>query len=211
MMQTLRPRRFFSPTRALRYVWVFLLATLLAACHVDMYNQPKVQTYDPSSFFADGRGSRPNVAGAVAVGQAQTDEYLYTGLVDGVEGDVMPFEVSRALLERGQEQYNIYCSLCHGVAGYGESVVAQRGGIVPANFHQQRLRDAPIGHFFNIITVGVYRGDPNNGGYQSMYSYASRITAEDRWAIAAYIRALQLSQNATVDDVPPDQRGSLGN
>jgi hypothetical protein len=100
--------------------------------------------------------------------------------------------------------------VCHGEAGYGLSAVAQRGGIVPANFHQQRLRDAPIGHFFVIITNGVYRGDPEKDGYQSMYSYASRISAEDRWAIAAYIRALQLSQNATLDDVPPEQRANLG-
>jgi hypothetical protein len=89
-------------------------------------------------------------------------------------------------------------------------MVAERGAIVPANFHQQRLRDAPIGHFFDVITNGVYRGDPNNGGYQSMYSYASRVKPEDRWAIAAYIRALQLSQNATVDDVPPAERAKLG-
>ncbi|GAB4428004.1 MAG: cytochrome c [Chloroflexi bacterium OHK40] len=202
--------RLAALTRILRYGWVALLAALLAACHQDMYNQPKVQTYDPSSFFADGRGSRPNVPGTVAVGAAQTDEYLYTGLVDGVEGDVMPFAVSRELLERGQQQYNIWCAVCHGESGYGQSMVAQRGGIVPANFHQERLREAPIGHYFNVITNGVYRGDPANGGYQSMYSYASRINAEDRWAIAAYIRALQLSQNATLDDVPPENRASVG-
>lgn len=210
-MQTHDARTSWSAARLIRSGWVVLLALLLGACHFDMYNQPKVQTYDPSSFFADGRGSRPNVPGAVAVNGVQTDEYLYTGLVDGAEGDVMPFAVSRELLERGQAQYNIWCAVCHGEAGYGASVVAQRGGIVPANFHQQRLRDAPIGHFFNVITNGVYRGDPNDGGYQSMYSYASRITAEDRWAIAAYLRALQLSQNATVDDVPADQRSTLGN
>jgi mono/diheme cytochrome c family protein len=210
-MQTQASRASWSVARLVRYGWVGLLAVLLGACHFDMYNQPKVQTYDPSSFFADGRGSRPNVPGAVAVNGVQTDEYLYTGLVAGAEGDVMPFAVSRELLERGQAQYNVWCAVCHGEAGYGESVVAQRGGIVPANFHQQRLRDAPIGHFFNVITNGVVRGDPANGGYQSMFSYASRISAEDRWAIAAYLRALQLSQNATVDDVPPDQRGSLGN
>jgi mono/diheme cytochrome c family protein len=210
-MQTQASRASWSVARLVRYGWVGLLAVLLGACHFDMYNQPKVQTYDPNSFFADGRGSRPNVPGAVAVNGVQTDEYLYTGLVAGAEGDVMPFEVSRELLERGQAQYNIWCAVCHGEAGYGESVVAQRGGIVPANFHQQRLRDAPIGHFFNVITNGVVRGDPANGGYQSMYSYASRISAEDRWAIAAYLRALQLSQNATVDDVPPDQRGAIGN
>lgn len=210
-MQTLRSRRTLSFIHVFRLGWVPLLAFLLSGCHYSMYNQPKVQTYDPSSFFADGRGSRPNVVGAVGVGQAQTDLYLTTGFVDGELGEDMPFEVTRAVLERGQEQFNIWCAVCHGEAGYGKSVIAQRGGIVPANFHQQRLRDAPIGHFFNIMTVGVYRGDPEAGGYQSMYSYASRISAEDRWAIAAYIRALQLSQNATVDDVPPDQRGSLGN
>jgi mono/diheme cytochrome c family protein len=173
-----------------------------------MYNQEKLQTYAPSSFFADGRASRPNVPGAVAVGAVQTDEYLYTGLVDGAAGDVMPFAVSQELLERGQQQYNIYCAVCHGEAGYGQSMVAERGGIVPANFHQERLVNVPVGHFFN--TNGVYRGDPNNGGYQSMYSYASRISAEDRWAVAAYIRALQLSQNATIEDVPAENRSSVG-
>lgn len=206
-MQTQRPHAL---VRFIRYGWVPLLTLLLSACHFDMYDQPKVQTYEPSSFFADGRGSRPNVAGAVAVGQAQTDDYFATGLIDGVEGDLLPVELTRELLERGQAQYNIWCAVCHGEAGFGKSVIAQRGGIVPANFHQQRLRDAPIGHLFNVMTVGVYRGDPAQGGYQSMYSYASRISAEDRWAIAAYIRALQLSQNATPDDVPPDQRGNLG-
>lgn len=209
-MQTLRSRRSPSLVRLVRYGWVALLAMLLTACHQDMYNQPKLQTYEPSSFFADGRASRPVVPGTVAVDQVQTDEYLYTGLIDGEEGDVMPFPVTKELLIRGQQQYAIYCAVCHGEAGYGQSMVAERGGIVPANFHQQRLRDAPVGHFFNVITNGVYRGDPNNGGYQSMYSYASRIEAEDRWAVAAYIRALQLSQNATEDDVPPDQRGALG-
>jgi mono/diheme cytochrome c family protein len=209
-MQTLRSPRFVSLTRLARYAWVGLLAMLLAACHTDMYSQPKFQTYEPSSFFADGRSARPDVAGAVAVGQVQTDTYLYTGLIDGQLGDVMPFPVTADLLARGQQQFTIYCSVCHGVAGYGQSAVAERGPIVPANFHQERLRIAPIGHFFNIITNGVYRGDPNNGGYQSMYSYASRVKPEDRWAIAAYIRALQLSQNATVDDVPPEERASLG-
>ena len=199
-----------SLTRLVRFGWVAMLALLLAACHQDMYEQPKVETYEPSSFFADGRGSRPNVPGAIAVGQVQTDEYLFTGLVDGEEGDVMPFAVTRELLERGQEQYTIYCAVCHGEAGYGESMVAERGGIVPANFHQERLVEAPIGHLFNVITNGVYRGDPNAGGYQSMSSYASRITAEDRWAVAAYIRALQLSQNATIDDVPAENRASVG-
>ncbi|EFO79535.1 hypothetical protein OSCT_2661 [Oscillochloris trichoides DG-6] len=183
---------------------------LLTACHTDMYNQAKLQTYEPSTFFADGRASRPVVAGAVAVGQDEVDTFLNTGKVDGQLVDEMPFPVTADLLARGQQQFTIYCSPCHGVAGLGQSAVAERGAIVPANFHQQRLRDVPVSHFFDIITNGVYRGDPNNGGYQSMFSYASRIKVEDRWAIAAYIRALQLSQNATVDDVPLDMRDQLG-
>ncbi|MEI6777914.1 MAG: cytochrome c [Chloroflexales bacterium] len=209
-MQTLRSRRLATFARLSRYGWIGLMAMLLAACHTDMYSQPKFKTYEPSSFFADGRSSRPNVPGAVAAGQVQTDTYLYTGLVNGQLGTVMPFPVTADLLARGQQQFTIYCSVCHGVAGFGQSAVAERASIVPANFHQQRLRDAPIAHFFNIITNGVYRSDPVKGGYQSMFSYASRITPQDRWAIAAYIRALQLSQNATVDDVPPAERAQLG-
>lgn len=209
-MQTSWPQHSFSIKRLVRYSGIGLLLLLLTACHQDMYDQPKLQTYDPSSFFADGRASRPVVPGTVAVGQVQTDEYLYTGFIDGAEGDVMPFPVTKDLLLRGQEQYNIYCAVCHGQSGFGRSMVAQRGGIVPANFHQERLRESPIGHYFNVISNGVYRGDPENGGYQSMYGYASRILPEDRWAIAAYIRALQLSQNATIDDVPPEQRAQLG-
>jgi cytochrome c553 len=209
-MQTQPARHLVRLARLTRYGWAGLLLMLLAACHTDMYNQPKFKTYEPSSFFADGRSSRPNVPGTVAVGQVQTDSYLYTGLVDGKEGNVMPFPVTANLLARGQQQFNTYCSVCHGVAGFGKSMVAERGGIVPANFHQQRLRDAPVSHFFTVITNGVYRGDPKNGGYQSMFSYASRVKPEDRWAIAAYIRALQLSQNATIDDVPPEARGQIG-
>jgi mono/diheme cytochrome c family protein len=210
-MHTLPPNRSFLFTRLLRYAWIGVLLLLLTACHQDMYNQPRYQTYDPSTFFEDGRSSRANVVGAVAVDQAITDEYFNTGLIDGEEVDLLPVELTADLLDRGEQQYQIYCVPCHGNAGYGRSPVADYGGIVPANFHQQRLRDAPISHFYVTITNGFYRGDPENGGYQSMYSYASRITPEDRWAISAYIRALQLSQNATLDDVPPDQRANLGN
>jgi mono/diheme cytochrome c family protein len=198
-------------SRIIRFGWIGFLVLLLTACHQDMYDQQKYTTYEPSSFFADGRSSRPNVVGTIPYEVIKTDEFLYTGLIDGKEVDAMPFPVTKDLLLHGQLKYNIYCAVCHGEAGYGASMVAERGGIVPANFHQQRLREAPLSHFFVIITNGVYRGDPQNGGYQSMYGYASRITPEDRWAIAAYIRALQLSQNATIDDVPPEERARLGN
>ncbi len=208
-MQTLRSRRSLL-ARLVRYSWVGLLGMLLTACHTDMYNQAKLQTYEPSTFFADGRASRPVVAGAVAVGEEEFDTFLNTGKIDGELVDMMPFPVTADLLARGQQQFTIYCAPCHGVAGLGQSAVAERGAIVPANFHQQRLRDVPVSHFFDIITNGVYRGDPEKDGYQSMFSYASRVKVEDRWAIAAYIRALQLSQNATVDDVPLDMRDQLG-
>jgi mono/diheme cytochrome c family protein len=199
-MSTRCASRPFSFTRLLRNSWALLCVLLLAACHWDMYDQPKVETYEPSAFFEDGRGSRAPVAGAVALGEARTDEYLYTGLIDGVEGDVMPFPVTQELLLRGQEQYNIYCATCHGHTGYGQGMIAQRGGMVPANLHQEYLQEAPVGHLFTVIT----------NGYRLMYGYASRITPEDRWAIAAYVRALQLSQNATLDDVPAVERDKLG-
>ena len=209
-MQSLRSRNAWSVTRLFRHGWVGLLALLLAGCHFDMYNQPKDKTYDPSSFFADGRGSRPNVPGAIVANGAQTDAYLNTGLINGATADVMPFPVTPALLARGQAQFNIFCAVCHGEAGNGESAVANRGGVIPANFHQPRLRSVPVSHFFVTITNGIYRTDPATNGYQTMFSYAARIKAEDRWAIAAYIRALQLSQNATLDDVPLAQRATFG-
>ncbi len=191
-------------SRVIHFGWIGVLVLLLTACHQDMYDQQKCTTYEPSSFFADGRSSRPNVPGAIPFEVIKTDEFLYTGLIDGQEVDAMPFPVTQDLLLRGQLKHNIYCAVCHGESGYGVNMVAERGGIVPANVHQQRscirqsssavvgggivpanvhqqrLREAPS-HFFVIIANGVYRGDPENGCYQSMHGYASRITTEDRW------------------------------
>lgn len=198
-MRTTRQRQVWRFPRRLGLGLVGFCLVLLTGCHQDMYNQPKYQPLDPSSFFSDGRSARQPVPGTVAVGEVRTDEYFFTGFVDGQEVDAMPFPVTREILLRGQEQYNIFCAACHGTTGYGRGMVAQRGGIVPANLHDPRLLEAPIGHFYNVTT----------NGYRYMYPYASRIAPADRWAIAAYIRALQLSQNATVDDVPPAQRGQL--
>lgn len=178
---------------------ISVLVILMAGCHYDMYDQPVYRELDPSTFFDDGRASRPIVDGAISLGDVRTDAHFYTGIVDGVEVDTLPFPADEAVLLRGQEQYNIFCAPCHGTTGYGQSMVAQRGGIVPANLHQQRLRDVPIGHFYVVTT----------NGYRFMYSYASRIDVADRWAIAAYIRALQLSQNAAIDDVPAAERPNL--
>ncbi len=165
---------------------------LLAGCRQDMHDQPKFYPQRSTSFYADGRSARPQVENTVARNQLHTDTYLYTGLVNGKEGDGMPLPVNMALLQRGQEQYNIYCTPCHSRVGNGEGMIVQRGYRPAGNFHTDRLRAAPLGHFFSVIT----------NGYGAMPEYASQISTANRWAIVAYIRALQLSQNATAADVP---------
>jgi mono/diheme cytochrome c family protein len=124
---------------------------------------------------------------------------LYAGLENGTQATDFPFPVTSDVLARGQERYDIYCTPCHGYAGYGDGVIVQRGLTPPPSFHSDRLRAAPVGHFFDVIT----------NGFGVMYSYGDRVQPEDRWAIAAYIRALQLSQDATLDDVPPDVQPTL--
>ncbi len=171
----------------------------LAACGPNMQDQPKYKPQAASAFFADGRAARPPVADTVARGQAQTDSYYATGLVNGTPVAAFPAPVTREQLERGHERYDIYCAVCHGLTGYGDGMIVQRGFPPPPSFHSDALREAPVGHFYDVIT----------NGYGVMYPYASRVAPDDRWAIAAYIRALQLSQHATPDDVPPDQRPAL--
>ena len=174
-----------------------MLATtvLMAGCRQDMHNQPKFYPQRSTSFFADGRSVRPQVENTVARNQLHENTYFYTGVVDGKEGDGMPLPVNAALLERGQERYNIYCTPCHSRVGNGAGMIVQRGYRPAGNFHTDRLRGAPLGHFFSVIT----------NGYGAMPEYASQVSTADRWAIVAYIRALQLSQNATAADVPPGQ------
>jgi hypothetical protein len=164
-----------------------------------MHVQPKLKADDGSTFFPDGRANRPPIPDTVARGHVRTDELLYTGRVNGVVVDQFPFPVTREVLERGQARYDIYCSPCHDYTGSGRGMIVQRGFPPPPSYHTDRLRQAPAGHFFDVMT----------NGYGAMYSYAGRITTEDRWAIAAYIRALQLSQHATLDDVPADHRQQL--
>lgn len=164
-----------------------------------MHVQPKYTPLEASSFFDDGRSARPLVEGTVARGHLRTDELFYTGKINGVLADVFPFPVTREVLKRGEERFNIYCSDCHDRVGTGQGIVVRRGFRAPPSFHSDRLRKAPAGHFFDVITQGS----------GAMYSFASRIPPQDRWAIAAYIRALQLSQNATLEDVPPAERELL--
>jgi len=180
---------------------LLLTALVVAAgCRVDMHVTPRYNPLSPSTFFADGRSERPEVAGTVPHGELRTDELLYTGKINGVVANEFPFPITRQDLERGRERFNIYCAPCHDYTGSGHGVVVQRGLQQPTSYHSTKLRDAPVGHFFEVIT----------NGFGVMYSYATRVTPEDRWRIAAYIRALQLSQNATLNDVPADQRGQLG-
>jgi mono/diheme cytochrome c family protein len=166
-----------------------------------MVIQPKLKPYQESAFFADGQSARPLVAGTIARGQLGIDAAYDTGKTGDLLVDKIPprVKVDQKLLARGQERYNIYCSPCHSHLGDGRGMIVLRGFPAPPSFHDQRLLDAPSGHFFNVIS----------NGYGAMYSYASRIPTDDRWAIVAYIRALQLSQHATIDDVPNPNRPQL--
>lgn len=174
-------------------------ALWLSGCRNDMHVQPRYNPLDSSDFFEDGRAARPEVPGTVARGQLRADHYFYAGKVNGVPVSAFPFPVTREVLDRGRERYNIYCTPCHGYTGEGRGMIVQRGFPQPPSYHTDRLRQAPVGHLYDVIT----------NGYGAMYSYAARISPEDRWAIVAYIRALQLSQHATVDDVPEAERTKL--
>jgi cytochrome c553 len=161
-------------------IFLGLLGGLVAttACRQDMHNQPRYKPFAATDFFGDGRSAR---------GQLHLDQARYTGKVDGKDVEALPIQITRADVERGQQRFNIYCSPCHGRLGNGHGMIVARGLRQPPSYLDQRLVDAPIGHFFDVMT----------NGYGAMYSYASRVAVDDRWRIAAYIRALQLSQGAT--------------
>ncbi len=158
-----------------------------------MVDQHKVKPLAENGFFADDRGSRVPPAHTVARGQLRADEQFYTGKIGEDLAATFPMAVDRELLDRGHERFGIYCAVCHGATGEGHGMIVQHGFPQPPSLHEQRLRDAPPGHFFDVMT----------NGYGVMYSYASRVSPEDRWAIAAYIRALQLSQHAAPADADP--------
>ncbi len=184
--------------------FVFLVAAGVSAlsaagCRQDMHDQPKYIPLRESTFFGDDRSARPLVPGTVARGQLRDDSLLYTGKVGDKDAEVFPFPIDATVLARGQERFNIYCSPCHGRTGQGDGMIVRRGYRHPPTFHQDRLRDAPVGHFFDVITAG----------FGAMPDYAAQIKVEDRWAIIAYVRALQLSEHATAADVPADHRGDL--
>ncbi len=175
-----------------RFGAVVVGAVLLAGCRQDMHNQPKYRGLRPSTFFADGSSARPLVEGTVARGTLQTDEAFFTGKNGQTLVAELPFAVDAHVLDRGQERFNIYCAPCHDQTGSGRGMVVQRGYRQPPSFHIDRLRTVEIGHFFDTMT----------NGFGAMPDYREQISPRDRWNIAAYIRALQLSQRAATADVP---------
>ncbi len=164
-----------------------------------MQDQPKYIPLRPSDFFADGRSARPLPEGTVARGQLRADKVFFTGKMGDQFVDRIPFPVTRAVLDRGQERFNIYCTPCHGRLGNGLGMIVRRGLKRPPSYHIDRLRQIPIGYFYDVIT----------NGFGAMQDYAAQVAPRDRWAIAAYIRVLQYSQQASINDVPADHRQDL--
>jgi len=187
--------------RSLRLVLAALLGVLLlTACGRNMFDQPRVDAFDASPFFADGSGMRPIPEGTVSRERGALEPAYLTGM--GPQGFLteLPIDLDVDVLLRGKERYDIYCAPCHNYNGDGRGMVVQRGFPQPVSFvDTQRLLDAPVGYYYNAITNGFGR----------MFSYASRVRPEDRWAISAYVKALQLSQNASVSDVPADVLSQL--
>lgn len=180
--------------------WLAVSLVLWASgCRRDMYDQPRYEAYEPSTFFGDGTSSRQIVAGTVARGELRADSLYYEGKIDGKDADVFPFAIDAATLETGRERYMVYCTPCHGRLGDGRGMVVRRGFSPPPTFHSDYLRKKPVGHFYSVMT----------NGYGAMYSYAARIPVKHRWAIAAYIRALQYSTNPSPEDLSPEDRKEL--
>jgi mono/diheme cytochrome c family protein len=174
---------------------------MAAACsRLDMQDQPKYKPQRPSDFFADGRSERPPVPGTIARGALNEDAAFYTGKgADGKDIDYFPLPVDRELIVRGQDRFDIYCSPCHGRLGNGMGMIVRRGFKQPPSYHIDRLRNAPVGHFYDVIT----------NGYGAMLNYAAQVSVRDRWAIAAYIRTLQYAENANVNDLPAEARARI--
>ena len=189
------------PTRSARLGVVVSswLVMALAGCRQDMHNQPKYIPLRESTFFGDARSARPVITGTVARGHLRDDSLLYTGKINGADATVFPFAIDDAVMARGRERFDIFCSPCHSRTGAGDGMIVRRGYRHPPSLHDDRLVAAPVGHFIDVMT----------NGFGAMPDYAEQVSIRDRWAIAAYIRALQASARATVADVPADQRGKL--
>jgi mono/diheme cytochrome c family protein len=189
--------RLTSGLRWRRAVMMTVATIALAGCRQDMHDQPRFKPLAESDFYADLRSARTPVEGTVARGQLHQDTYFYTGRIGNNPGDFLPFPVSEEVLARGRERFNIFCAPCHSRLGDGNGFVPSRGfPRKPPSYHSERLRKAPLGYFFDVMS----------NGFGIMPDYASQIPPRDRWCIIAYIRALQLSQDATMADVPSGQK-----
>ena len=179
---------------------VVLVAASGVACRQDMHDQPKFIPLRPSEFFADGRSARALIEGTVARGHLNDDAAYFDGKgADGKPVEQFPFPVTKDVILRGQNRYNVYCSPCHDRLGEGDGMVVRRGYRHPPSYHIDRLRQAADGYLYDVIT----------NGFGAMPDYAAQIPVRDRWSIVAYVRALQLSHNANISDVPADARGQL--
>ena len=190
---------FLRLDRCLPVLGAVAVALALAGCRQDMHDAPRYEPLEASTFFANGQASRMLVANTVPRGLLRADTHLNEGRIDGQLATTFPMAVTPAVMQRGQERFNVFCSPCHGGTGSGNGMVVQRGFRAPPSYHEDRLRNAPVGYFFDVMT----------NGFGAMQDYASQVPVADRWAIAAYIRALQLSQRATLADVPADRRAEL--
>lgn len=185
----------------LRSILCAAFVALSPSCVQKMASQPHVRPLEASAFFADGQAARPRVPGTVPSGYARNNARSTPPQGFDPNAQSPPFPLTRELLERGRERFDIYCAVCHARTGEGDGVIVRRGFSRPPTFHQDRLRAAPLGHFFDVET----------NGYGAMPRYDAQLSVNDRWAVAAYIRALQLSRDARVEDVPPDKLQQLQN
>jgi mono/diheme cytochrome c family protein len=172
---------------------------LAAGCRQDMHNSPKAIPLRESVFFKNGSSARPLVEDTVARGTLQDDVAFFTGKAGAAEVDALPFALTADVLDRGEQRFNIYCTPCHGPTGRADGMVVRRGYRQPPSFHIDRLRQAPLGHFYDVMT----------NGFGAMPDYKAQIAPRDRWAIAAYVRALQLSQHTAAADLSPEERQKL--
>lgn len=200
----MRTRTFQAPAadgrgRGIAGTVCLLALVVLAGCRQDMHQAPRYDPLERSDFFTDQRASRPLVEGVVARGFLREDRLFYTGKDGDRLAEAIPLPVTRDLLERGQERFNIYCAPCHGQTGDGTGMIVQRGFKQPTSFHDGRLRAQPVGYFYDVIT----------NGFGAMQDYAVQVQPKDRWAIAAYLRALQLSRHAPVADLSDEDRAKL--
>ncbi len=199
LIKTAAKRRTTLLPSAFCLLPLLCLLPFLAGCRQDMHDAPRYDPLEASSVLPKGMSAQPLVEGTVARGQLHDDPLLYEGKVNGQPATTFPFPITKADLDRGEERYNIFCSPCHGRTGEGNGMVVQRGFRQAANYHTDRLRNLPVGYFFDVIT----------NGFGAMPDYRSQVPVEDRWRIIAYIRALQLSHHAATSDVPADQRNQL--